>query len=98
MENTMLSLRKKRFVEHFHDNHHRLSPEGALILIVQRRSRIYYEELAMDEFKVTIGRFSVKLQQSCWRRVRSIPLSGLVWGKGYILRNGKGSLQKVILE
>lgn len=40
VENTMLSLGKKRWVEHFHDNHHRFSREVALILIVQRRSRV----------------------------------------------------------
>jgi len=40
-ENIMLSLGKKRWVEHFHDNHHRFSPV-ALFLIVQRRSGTYY--------------------------------------------------------
>lgn len=42
IENTMLSLGKKRWVEHFHDNHHRISPEVALILIVWKRFRVYY--------------------------------------------------------
>lgn len=57
VENTTLSLGKKRWVEHFHDNHHRFSPEVALILIVQRRSKVCYGEITMGEFKVTIERF-----------------------------------------
>lgn len=40
VDNAVLSLGKRRWVEHFHDNHHRFSPQVALILTMQRRSRV----------------------------------------------------------